>query len=423
MDKRIEELVDYTKATFGLDDYNLLTHQLRRSVNIFNETEYILGMEWLPPHAQEREEDGSNPEGTASIDIDIHTRQFKSVIFVGGKSYANGVQLQQHVSKHDIIKGLERRTGLTYGEQFQLVKEEKGEYRFQECIDGVKVSPSGFLEIKFDKDGNLTLFSIDGHFPPQDKVKKESFSLTQEEVEPLAKQQLKLIEFPSHEQERLIPVYGMEEIFVTNDAQSTIPFEFIAERRSYLQIDKTLEWQTPIDQPFESTNIDLQEKVDVEQVFQREPHPDTFPITKTEQEQCITAVENFLRQELPNDTGKWVLKTLHRNQGYILATIKHTKPDNRVFQRKLQVFLDAESLHVLNYMDNKFLLDMYQGFKEPEKITLSKEGAYDKIKSYLEITPVYVYDFERHQYLLCGKLDCPYGVHAVSGEVVLLDEL
>ena len=42
MDKRIEELIDYTKTTLGLDSYYLQTYTLHRRRNIFNKTVYIL---------------------------------------------------------------------------------------------------------------------------------------------------------------------------------------------------------------------------------------------------------------------------------------------------------------------------------------------------------------------------------------------
>ena len=387
MDERIAELIEYTKTTLGLHHYNLLTYDIRRSVNIFNETIYLLGMEWLPPYVKEREEDGLNPEGTAVVDINIHTHQLKSVIFVGGKSYANGAKFK-NINRQAIIKGLEQKTGLVYKRQFQLVKEEENEYRFEECIDEIKVSPSGSIEVRFDEEGKLTLFSVDGHFPSEEKIQKETFSLKWEEVESFAKQQLQLIEFPSAEQERVIPVYGIEELYVTNEAQTTIPFEFIVERRSYLVVDQLLEWESPLKEAFECTTICVQEEVSKEQAFSGEPHPDTFPITDKEQERAVHAVITLMSQEFPQESGKWILKTLHRDQGYVLATLKLVNPDNRVFERKVKVILDSDRLCAVNYIDNEFFMDLYKDYEEPEKITISEEVAYETRKPKVTITPV-----------------------------------
>ncbi len=51
------------------------------------------------------------------------------------------------------------------------------------------------------------------------------------------------------------------------------------------------------------------------------------------------------------------------------------------------------------------------------------EHIFSCLKEMLELKPYYVYDYEQKQYVLCGKIDCQYGVHAASGEVVALDDL
>ena len=84
MDSRIQELIDMTRIKFGLQHYYLQKHSFRRDVSIFNETVYRFGMEWFPNHVTEQEDDGSNPEGTASIEINVKSRKFESAIFVMG---------------------------------------------------------------------------------------------------------------------------------------------------------------------------------------------------------------------------------------------------------------------------------------------------------------------------------------------------
>ena len=309
------------------------------------------------------------------------------------------------------------------GSNFNYIKKSEGELQFKECFEGVAVSPSGFIDVKFNQEGKLTSFSVHGQFPSKEIVNEETYTLSLETVEHLAKEQLKLVEFPSYEQKKLFPVYAVEEIYVTNDGTSTIPFEIIADVRSYLKIDKTISWDEPINEPFERKEISWIEDVTAEQAFSCEPSPVSFPITKVEQDKCVMAVKNFLRQEYPNDTGKWMLKTLHRDKGYIHAILRANHQDNRVFQRKLMIMIDARSLQAVNYMDNKPMLEIYDQFQAPDKITITKEEAYEKIKELFELKPYYVYDFEQKQYVLCGKLDCQYGVNAGSGEVISLDDL
>lgn len=276
----------------------------------------------VPNHVTEQEDDGSNPEGTAVIEVNLNTGKFESAIFVMGKTYAkDGVTFANH-NVNDIIKWIEQETGLSYGKQFQLHKVEEGEIFFKECFEGVAVSPSGFMEVKFNQGGKLTSFSIHGQFPSKEMVKEETYSLSLESVEDLTKEQLQLVEFPSRKQKRWIPAYGMEEIYITNDRISTIPYEFIVDVRTYLKIDKTIYWDEPINESFERKEISWSEVVTAEQAFSCEPSSDSFPISKIEQERCVLAVKGLLRQEYPNDTGKWIFKTLHRDKGYIHATLK-----------------------------------------------------------------------------------------------------
>lgn len=81
------------------------------------------------------------------------------MIFVGGKSYANGNTFA-NLDTNDIISWIEKETGLAYGKQFQLKKEKEGELHFQECIDGVAVSPSGYIELHFDDEKKLTFLGL-----------------------------------------------------------------------------------------------------------------------------------------------------------------------------------------------------------------------------------------------------------------------
>lgn len=422
MDRRIKEVIDLTKDKFGLDHYYLQTYKFYRKVTIFKETVYTLCMEWFPNHVTELKKDGSNPEGTAVIDVALNHCRFESVIFVGGKSFANGVKFVNS-NRNNIIKWIENETGLLYGIQFQLDNEAEGELRFQTCFNGVAVSPSGLIEIEFNQDGRLTFFSVNGPFPVKEKVKEETYTLSFEKVEHLAKEQLKLLEFPSYEKKQFIPVYAIEEIYIKNDQTATMPFEFMVVEKVRLKIDEMLFWDTRIKKTFIGKEINILEDILAEQAFSCEPHPDLLPITELEQRQCIIAVKDFLRQVYPDDTGKWLLKTTHRDKGYIHATLRLSKQDYRVFERKLLVMIDAKSFQAVNYIDNKPMLEIFDQFLPPEKVLIHKEEAYEKMIERFELKPFYVYNFEQKQYVLCGKLDCQYGVNASSGKVVVLDDL
>ncbi|WP_142383545.1 hypothetical protein [Bacillus sp. T33-2] len=66
---------------------------------------------------------------------------------------------------------------------------------------------------------------------------------------------------------------------------------------------------------------------------------------------------------------------------------------------------------------------MFNTYSPAEKITVSFEAAFEKIAEMIELKPVYVYDSSQQKYVLCGKIDCKYGVNASTGDVIMLDEI
>ncbi|WP_407270467.1 hypothetical protein [Radiobacillus sp. PE A8.2] len=423
MDSRIQEFVDFTRTKLGLDDYYLERHSFYQNVNIFNETEYVLCMEWFPNHVTQQEDDDSNPEGTAVVEINIHSRKIKSIIFVMGKTYVkDGISFTSQ-GKNQVIRWIEEETGLAYEKQFQFHKEEEGELTFKEYYEGIEVSPSGMIVVKFNHEGKLTMFANQGQFPSREKVREEKYTLSFRKVENIAKKQLQLVEFPTYEQKKLVFIFAIEEIYITNEGTSTIPFEWIVDVRSYTTMEKTLYWEEPMSQPFNKKEIIWIEEIQPEQAFLLEPSPDSFPITELEQDKCEIVVKDLLRQEYPNDTGKWKLKTLHRDKGYIHATLRRNHKDHRLFQRKIKILIDAKSLKAINYIDNQLMIEIFEQFQTSEQAIITIDEAYEKIKGLLQLKPYYVYDFDHKQYILCGKLDCQYGIHAENGRVINLDDL
>ena len=416
MEKRMKDLVEYTKEKYGLNQYYLHRWDIIRSTTYFDDTVYTLSMEWFPNHFQDWDDDETNPVGTASIEIDIDSRKTKRVIFVGGVSYTGCLTFK----KGEIIKWIEQETGLNYGKQFALWKEEERELHFRGRIDCFAIFPSFSIECNLNKEGQMTLFSVIGQYPSKNRVKQELFNLSLAQVEELTKEQLKLAEFPLMKKKKLVSAFMLEEIFIKNISSSTLPF---ADEKSWLNLYQVIEWEHQIQAPFHRKTITIDENITPEQAFRCEPHPDLQPITGEEIESCIAAIQTFLSQEYTSDSGKWIVKSLHRDKGYISATLKFLEQKERVFKRKMKLFIDRETYAVLNYMDNKPFLEMYMELKETDEIKVTKEEAFEKLKNLIELTPYYVYDFEEGCYVLCGKLDCHYAVKAHNGEVVELSEL
>lgn len=420
MDPRVQELIDFTSNKLGLENYYLHTHHLERKTNLLNETIYTCEMEWFPNGTKETEED-LNPEGTAVVTLRIDNLKFESIIFVGGKSYGTGLTFS-NISKEGIIDWIEEESGLKYGEQFELVQKEEREFSFKGHFPGINISPSGHIEIKFDEEGKLIFFSSHGVFPFESLIRKEEFTLTLEKVQEMAANQLKRLEMPSFEKKQSIPIYAIEELFIRNDQLGTYPFEIFAKGHRSLEMDEILSWETPISRKFERQEIEFFENLTPEEAFSLAPHPDLEPITEENYKKIIVAVTDFLRTVYQEDSGKWALKTLHRENRNIHVTLRKIESDGIVFKRKLLVIVD-KSLQVINYLDNQPMIDTVKDFEKAGDINVTHEEAFAKIKPHLELTPVYVYDSNLHQYVLCGKLDCHEGVHAGSGEVISLDDI
>ncbi|MCO7124394.1 hypothetical protein NIE88_01175 [Sporolactobacillus shoreicorticis] len=419
MDLRLKRLVDSTRAKFGLQHYRLEGYQFFQKVNLFNDTEYTLSMEWFPNQSAAHAED-QNPEGTAVIEIELATQKVKSVVFVNDKSFADGVKFK---GKQDMINWVEQETGLVYGKQFQMQKDKTGKLSFSECADGVALYPSGWIEIQCDPQGNLTTFSAYVHVPNEQQIQKDAYSLTLDKVAELAKERLILTEIPRFEQEKRVPVYAIDEIYLSNDRKSEIPYEPIMNEHPFTPIDKTIYWDEPLGKPRKRKVLHWTDKATIEQAFSCEPSPDSLPITRPEQRMCIHEVRAFLSREYTADSGKWILKSLYRDQGYIFAAVRRVQKENPPLQRKLTLVIDRSSLHLCNFIDNNPFIDSINQFQTTGEVVVTKKAAYEKVKSYIELKPYYVYDFKQRLYVLCGKLDCDYAVNASSGEVAMLDEL
>lgn len=416
MDRRIKDLVDYTRDTYSLTRYDLHQWDIRRSMTIFNETVYTLNMVWFPNHIKNWNEE-CNPDGTAYIEIDIHSKKLKSIMLVKEISYIDSIKFNLH-NRDEIINWIEKETGLNDGKQFEFWKEEDRTLYFKGCIDGLAVSPSGYIELKLDEEGRPTFFSVIGQFPSKKLVKQETYALSLDKIEEWAKKQLKLIEFPVIHEKKLVPAFAIEEVYIKNDGSSTLPYEFFANENVRFPIDKVIEWDHPNQSTFCRKEVSFVKHVTPEQAFRCEPHPDLQPITEEEIQTCIRATQKFLSQEYANDSGKWVLKSLHRDHGYIYATLRTPEQKVRLFGRKMVLFIDSKTYDVLDYMDNEsFLNDRYMEIKEAEQIEIAKEEAFAKLKDYIQLTPTYVYDFKQGCYVLCGKLDCDFAVKADHGEV------
>lgn len=424
MDERIVNLVERTQEKFGLTNYYLARKNLNREVNIRNETNYNLVMEWFPNQVSEiePEDEELNPEGTAIIEMDIHAEMYHSVIFVGGETFADGVQFKTK-EKAEIIDWVEEEMDLTYERHFTLIKNEANTYQFHACIDGIRTFPPGIIEVKINENGHLTFFSKVGDFPNESLVQKDTYHISLDKINNQAKEQAKLIHYPIEEDESLLPIYALEEAFLTNDTLELLPFDAFTDDKNRLFINDTLYWNESLQGEVERQLLDFEEEVTIEEAYAQKPAPESMPITSSEQAKSFQAVYQVLQREYPDSSGEWLLQSLHRDARYVNATLRKVEQSAGIFKRKLTIVIDDETFEPLNYIDNNMMLEMFADYKSAGDIKVTKEAAYEKIYSYIHVTPYYVFDHSQKIYRLCGLLDCDEAIDATNGNVINLNNL
>lgn len=316
MDERIQEIIDFTADKFKLEVFYLKRHSIFREKVDQNDESFVLNMEWFPNDAVISDED-LNPAGTVSIDIDIHTRLIRRVIFVEGENNLE-TDLPEAGNTEQAIEWIEQETGLEFGRQFKLVHEEDKELFFQAAVDNIPVFPSGSIQMEFNAVDKLTLFSIDGYFPNEDQLNWEPFALTSEKIDPIAKVQTKLLEIPLEDEEKWKAIYGITTIFVTNDGDKTISYEQVESPDSYTQHDLVLQWDEAIEEPLARKDIDLSQEVTVEEAFAKKQTKENDPLAGDEQKQAIKTVQNFMQREYPQASCTWKLVALWREKNILL---------------------------------------------------------------------------------------------------------
>ncbi|MTD32067.1 hypothetical protein [Planomicrobium sp. YIM 101495] len=418
MDTRIKELVEFVKEKYGLTRYKLARYELHRSVNFLYETEYGLDMEWFPEGAEELE-DGSNPDGTIVIDLDIGRRQVRHFICVG-EDAAGGPRLTD-TDPDGIARWLEEETGLIRGQQFELESFEEGKARFRGIVHGVPVSPAAVMTVEWNDAAVLKLFTKDGYFPSPNEVEKEEFQLDRERLADVAMQQVKMIDMPDDEQKKTRPLYGIEEVYVMNDLSATLPVNW-REGPPLVELDELLTWQEPLNRKYENEKLQWDEQLTPDQAFAGEASPDAARLTEAEIEKCKNVVIDFLRSIYPQDSGNWRLMQLWRKRGKVRAILSEPSEEDRYFEKRLAIMLDGADFRVLTHGDNYPFVEEREQYNRPG-LTVSKQQAFEKLRPHLTVKPYYRYDDGQKKFRLCGMLDCDYFVDAVTGELFHANEL
>ncbi|MCG7344935.1 hypothetical protein MHZ92_12375 [Sporosarcina sp. ACRSL] len=413
MDKRIQAIADRARIEFGLENYRLERRAIFRRGN-----DYELNMEWFPNEYDGPVEEDMNPDGTASIDYNIQQDRFQNVIFTMGKSYSTAHPFQEKTIE-EAAAWLEKQTGLTYEQDFFPQQASENGFQFVSRVDGIRISPNFQLNVEFDDEGKLLSFSTYGEAPNLTLVEKQDFNLTLEEIEPTVKAHLTLVNIPSEEKKTFMPVYAIDEVYVTADGKRCIPF--LSDEWT-VEVDHLMEWTEPLHGRIERQYINMTQEVSADEAFNAGIE-DNVTLTDEQVQACISLVRNALRIEYPDDSGKWILKELRPAHSHIEAFCYASNTDNSLFKRKMALLIDRASMTVINLIDNEAMFEVFDSFAPAPTPNVDHESAFDKMVPYITLDPVYVYDKEMKKYILCGLLDSEQAVDAVTGEIVELRDL
>lgn len=420
MDNRIQAIADRAQAEFGLENYRLGRHAIVQKQDVLGEPYYQLSMEWFPFSAGEVEED-ENPEGTAVIDYHIQEERFESVIFVMEQTDSTHRPFERRTLE-EMASFVERMTGFQFGRDFFIQDFYGTGALFHSEVNGVRLSPTFQAEVNCDEQGRLLSFTTYGKAPDPNAIAQQEFQLSLEEIEPLVKEHVKLFEFPSEIKGKFVSAYTVDEVFITADGTACLPF--FTDERMAVQVGELLEWSEPLSGSMNRSPLTPSQAVDVNKAFVETPDK-TNCLSDEQLAQCKSAVLRALRMEYPEESGKWRLKMLQPEQRYIHAFCHAAESiASDLLRPKLVLFIDRETMSVVNLMDNRPMLqDMFNAFKPADPAKIDHETAFETLVPYITMDPVYVYDFRSKTYVLCGLIDSDAAVDAISGETVALEDL
>lgn len=417
MEKHIHSMMEEMANTYQLTDYFLGRHELIRTKNYLHETNYALVMEWFPNFYQDWADKTENPPGTVILEIDFHSKRLRSL------TYTEPIKQPSFLPPEKIeamANWIRRQTGLVVGKQLHLVKQADHIYEFRAVKNHVPIYPIASVRFQF-VDSYFQSFSINGVFPPEEKFKLEDFHLHPDTIQPVIESQCKKMIAPNFADTSWQAIYGIEEIFITNDGMNLLPLDFHYHEASFVELNHQIQWKSAIStkHPSKKRPIFIEDKVSLEMALKKETHPDFKQISDWDILASMDCTEVFLQKYYPNDSGKWIFKKIYRQLDFLVVSLVRENAFD-LFNQKLHLYIDAKTKELVNYLDSQFIYGDFKKALYTEEDVITVSQALRKLYKYIRFTPVYVYDFIQKKYILCGKLNCPYGIDVITGKKIRL---
>ncbi|MFB3225152.1 hypothetical protein [Exiguobacterium sp. PHA03] len=413
-----KQLTDYMLEKYHLTDYVLYESSYTQN-KMNDQTGYSFETFWIPRGTSViEEEDGTMlPEGTVQITINPVTKRTTTLSLHGPTSI--------HSVPDDLrdpntrIAWIESETDMIHGTHFMIEEENDTFFSYVSCHEGIRLSPGCFIHLTLTENGQLDELFLYGPHPSDHHVKQESFALTLEDIDSLAKQQIKWFSYtkPGHQ-----CAHTVVETIVTQEASILVPSKL--DFTSSIEVNDVLSWTGLSSKTHERYPFQSGETVTANDVITQTEHPDFRPIPQETADACRAVIKDIIQNEYSADSGQWMLRHIYRQNPYLAVTLSHAHPTSYVDQhRRVTILLDAKTLHWISLTDDQELHTVFDSVSAPELEDEQQDIIFNALRPYLLLTPRYVFAASKGQYVLCGLLDSNHAYLPATNEVVLLRNL
>ncbi|WP_313532983.1 hypothetical protein [Exiguobacterium sp.] len=413
-----KQLTEHIQEKYQLTD-SILHESSYVQDKMNDQTVYSFETFWIPYGTSIIEEDDGTmlPEGTVQIAINPVTKRTTTLSLHGSILVHSVPNDLRDISTR--IAWLESETGMIHGTHFMLEEENETFFSYVSCYDGVQLSPGCFIHLTLTENGQLDELFIYGPHPLEHRVESKSFTLTLEEIKSLIQQQIKWFSYlkTGHQY-----AHTVAETFVTQEGTILVPSKL--DFTTSIEVNDVLTWtglssKTHKRHPFQSG-----ETVTANDVITQTQHPDFRPIPQETVSACRAVINGIIQSEYPADSGQWVLRHIYRQDPYLAVTLSHAHPTSYADQyRRVPILLDAKTLQWIDLVDYQEYHAAFASVTAPELEDHQQDIIFNALRPYLSLTPRYVFDASKGQYVLCGLLDSNHAYLPATNEVVLLRDL
>lgn len=412
-----KDLISHIQDKYQLNDY-VLHESFYHREKFHGETQYSFETCWFPINHGPWSEDESYPDGTIEIQVDTVTRRTTSINKHGDVTIYS---LPEDLRDSDLqIAWLEQELGMTFDQEFMLLKHQDSLYQYVSCQNGIRLFPGFFISLELTDDGALDFFSVYGTPALNNNYPTESFSLSPVQITPIITEQIRFFSAPGEQQR--IQAHAIEEIFVSQNDSCTYPFS--DPDTSSVAMNEIVIWNKPSTFSFTRKLIKRRDAVTARDAEAQTPHPDYRPLTDGTLMTCKSIAVDLIAAEYPEESGAWTIQEIYRDFPFINVVVRRTRDDiNLAHKRRLTILLIEETYEVSLIVDNESIIALYHDSSQPLPNSVPKEVIRDALMPYLTLKPYYVFDQALDQYVLCGLLDSVHAYLPATNEVVLLRDL